>query len=101
MDRGCPVWLTILLPALALWLIDAPFGGFPVVFTVAVALAAIGLPATSVTFAPGETTKDGKFTVEFVECLAGCGAAPVMMCNEAFHEGVSEEKADEIIGGCK
>ncbi len=48
-----------------------------------------------------QTTKDGKFTVEFVECLAGCGAAPVMMCNEAFHEGVTEQKADEILGGCK
>ncbi len=31
-----------------------------------------------------QTTKDGKFTVEFVECLAGCGTAPVMMCNEDF-----------------
>ena len=31
-----------------------------------------------------QTTKDGKFTVEFVECLAGCGTAPVMMCNDAF-----------------
>src|ERR1041385_201858 len=29
-----------------------------------------------------QTTKDGKFTVEFVECLHGCGSAPVMMCNE-------------------
>jgi NADH-quinone oxidoreductase subunit E len=48
-----------------------------------------------------QTTRDGKFTVEFVECLAGCGAAPVMMCNDAFHEGVSEQKADEIMGGCK
>jgi len=48
-----------------------------------------------------QTTKDGKFSVEFVECLAGCGTAPVMMCNEIFHEGVSEEKADEILGGCK
>jgi NADH-quinone oxidoreductase subunit E len=48
-----------------------------------------------------QTTKDGKFTVEFVECLAGCGAAPVMMCNDAFHEGVSAQKADEIMGGCK
>ena len=48
-----------------------------------------------------QTTKDGKFTVEFVECLAGCGAAPVMMCNEAFHEGVTEQRADEILGGCK
>ena len=48
-----------------------------------------------------QTTNDGKFTVEFVECLAGCGMAPVMMCNEDFHEGVSNAKADEIMGGCK
>jgi len=48
-----------------------------------------------------QTTKDGKFTVEFVECLAGCGSAPVMMCNEDFHEGVTTAKADEIMGGCK
>ncbi len=48
-----------------------------------------------------QTTKDGKFTVEFVECLASCGTAPVMMCNDAFHEGVSNAKADEILGGCK
>ena len=48
-----------------------------------------------------QTTKDGKFTVEFVECLAGCGTAPVMMCNNAFHEGVTEAKAEEILGECK
>ena len=48
-----------------------------------------------------QTTKDGKFSVEFVECLAGCGSAPVMMCNEDFHEGVSTAKANEIIGGCR
>lgn len=48
-----------------------------------------------------QTTEDGKFTVEFVECLASCGTAPVMMCNETFHEGVSVKKADEILGGCK
>ena len=48
-----------------------------------------------------QTTKDGKFTVEFVECLAGCGTAPVMMCNEDFYENVSHTKADEIMGGCK
>jgi NADH-quinone oxidoreductase subunit E len=44
-----------------------------------------------------QTTKDGKFTVEFVECLASCGTAPVMMVNEEFYEGVSLPKADEII----
>ncbi len=48
-----------------------------------------------------QTSKDGKFTVEFVECLASCGTAPVMMCNDEFHEGVSEKRADEILGECK
>ena len=48
-----------------------------------------------------QTTQDGKYTVEFVECLASCGTAPVMMCNEAFYEGVVERKADEILANCK
>ena len=47
-----------------------------------------------------QTTGDGKFTVEFVECLASCGTAPVMMVNEDFYEGVSRARADEIIGRC-
>jgi NADH-quinone oxidoreductase subunit E len=48
-----------------------------------------------------QTSADGKFSVEFVECLASCGTAPVMMCNDAFYEGVSPKKADEIVNGCK
>jgi NADH-quinone oxidoreductase subunit E len=48
-----------------------------------------------------QTTKDGRFSVEFVECLASCGTAPVMMCNEDFYEGVSHAKADEIIARCQ
>jgi NADH-quinone oxidoreductase subunit E len=44
-----------------------------------------------------QTTKDGKFTVEFVECLASCGTAPVMMVNDDFYEGVTQEKANEIL----
>lgn len=48
-----------------------------------------------------QTTPDGKYTVEFVECLASCGTAPVMMCNDSFHEGVTGKKAEEILGACK
>jgi NADH-quinone oxidoreductase subunit E len=48
-----------------------------------------------------QTTGDGKFTVEFVECLASCGTAPVMMCNDSFYEGVSREKADQIVEECR
>ena len=49
------------------------------------------------TFVPGQT---GKFTLEFVECLASCGTAPVVMVNEDFYEGVTNAKADEILGKC-
>jgi NADH-quinone oxidoreductase subunit E len=48
-----------------------------------------------------QTTRDGKFTVEFVECLANCGAAPVMMCNEDFYEGATTGKADQLLARCQ
>jgi NADH-quinone oxidoreductase subunit E len=48
-----------------------------------------------------QTTRDGKFSVEFVECLAGCGTAPVVMCNDEFHEGVTPRMAEEIVANCK
>lgn len=40
---------------------------------------------------------DGKYSVEFVECLASCGTAPVMMVNDDFHEGVTLAKAEELL----
>ncbi|MDR3377538.1 MAG: NAD(P)H-dependent oxidoreductase subunit E [Verrucomicrobiae bacterium] len=48
-----------------------------------------------------QTTPDGKFTVEFVECLASCGTAPVMMVGDKFYEGVTHAQADEIVAGCQ
>jgi NADH-quinone oxidoreductase subunit E len=51
---------------------------------------------------PGpQTTPDGKYTVEFVECLASCGTAPVVMVNEDFYEGVSAKMADDILANCQ
>lgn len=47
-----------------------------------------------------QTTKDGKFSVEFVECLASCGTAPVVMVNDDFYEGVTSQKADQILTEC-
>ncbi len=44
-----------------------------------------------------QTTPDGKFTVEFVECLADCGNAPVVMVNEELLPQVTESKADEVL----
>ncbi len=44
-----------------------------------------------------QTTPDGRFSIEFVECLASCGTAPVMMWNDSFHEGVTHERADALL----
>jgi NADH-quinone oxidoreductase subunit E len=44
-----------------------------------------------------QTTPDGKFTVEFVECLADCGNAPVLLLNDDLLPKVSPALADEII----
>jgi NADH-quinone oxidoreductase subunit F len=37
---------------------------------------------------PVLVSKDGKVSVEFVECLASCGTAPVCMVNDELHENV-------------
>ncbi|MFZ4414035.1 MAG: NADH-quinone oxidoreductase subunit NuoE [Bacteroidales bacterium] len=45
----------------------------------------------------GETTADGLFTLKAVECLGGCGNAPVMQINTRFHENLTKESIDKII----
>lgn len=46
-----------------------------------------------------QTTPDGRFTVEFVECLASCGTAPVVLVNEDLHENVTVAAADALLEG--
>jgi NADH-quinone oxidoreductase subunit E len=45
----------------------------------------------------GETTKDGKFTLREVECLASCGTAPVLQINDEFHERVTTRSLDALV----
>jgi len=40
---------------------------------------------------------DGKYSVEFVECIAACGTAPVIMINDDFHENVTPQRANELL----
>ena len=42
-------------------------------------------------------SEDGKYSVEFVECLAACGTAPVIMINDDFYENVTHTNADELL----
>lgn len=39
----------------------------------------------------------GNYSVEYAECLASCGTAPVCLVNDDFHEGVTAEKAPDLI----
>jgi NADH-quinone oxidoreductase subunit E len=48
-----------------------------------------------------QTTPDGKFTVEFVECLAHCNMAPAMMCNDQSHERLTRAKVEQILEQCR
>jgi NADH-quinone oxidoreductase subunit E len=44
---------------------------------------------------------DGKFTVEFVECLAACGSAPVCMVDDDLHENVNDPtKVTALVQKC-
>jgi NADH-quinone oxidoreductase E subunit len=45
----------------------------------------------------GEKTKDGKFSIEKVECLASCGTAPSIQINDTFYEDMTTKKVDEIL----
>jgi len=47
----------------------------------------------------GQTTPDGKFTLQEVECLGYCDLAPVLQVNFDYHEKVTPERVDEIITG--
>ena len=44
----------------------------------------------------GEISPDGEVTVEFVECLASCGTAPVVMIDDELHEKVDVAKARQL-----
>jgi NADH-quinone oxidoreductase subunit E len=40
---------------------------------------------------------DGKYSVEFVECLASCGTGPVCMIDDDFYEAVAEDEVPELL----
>jgi NADH-quinone oxidoreductase subunit E len=49
----------------------------------------------------GETTADGLFTLREVECLGGCGYAPVMQVNNQFYERLTNDKIDAILSNLR
>lgn len=46
---------------------------------------------------PGETTGDGKFSLETVNCLGSCALAPVMVVDDVYYGKVTLERVKEIL----
>lgn len=46
---------------------------------------------------PGETSVDGRFSLETVNCLGSCAIAPVMVVNETFYGKVNPASIKKIL----
>jgi NADH-quinone oxidoreductase subunit E len=46
---------------------------------------------------PGETTPDGRVTLEYAECLGACEHAPCILANNDLHKSVSQSQADQLV----
>ena len=46
---------------------------------------------------PGETTPDGRVTLEFAECLGACEQAPAILVDDVLHGDMTKEKTDELL----
>ena len=50
---------------------------------------------------PGETSPDGKITLEYAECLGACEHAPCMLADLELHKSVTTEQTDQFVGALK
>ncbi|MBN1699965.1 MAG: NADH-quinone oxidoreductase subunit NuoE [Spirochaetales bacterium] len=46
---------------------------------------------------PGETTKDGLFSLEVVACIGACGLAPVMVVGGTYYSHLTPDGAADIV----
>lgn len=46
---------------------------------------------------PGQTTRDGLFSLEVVACLGACGLAPVVAVNGEFHAGATPDVVNRLV----
>jgi len=47
----------------------------------------------------GETTKDGKFSLELTNCIGACDQAPAMMINDKLYVDLTPKKITNILRG--
>lgn len=47
----------------------------------------------------GETTADGQFSLDHVECLGSCGTAPMMQVNLDYYENLTPAEVEKLLDG--
>ncbi|HXY34895.1 MAG TPA: NAD(P)H-dependent oxidoreductase subunit E [Planctomycetaceae bacterium] len=50
---------------------------------------------------PGQTTGDGKITLEFAECLGACEGAPCLLVDDECHVNMTVASASDLIHNLK
>jgi NADH-quinone oxidoreductase subunit E len=50
--------------------------------------------------APGETTLDGRFTLQLTNCIGACDQAPAMLLNHDLHGNLTPDKIAQILEAC-
>ena len=48
---------------------------------------------------PGQTTRDGQFSLEVVACIGACGLAPVIRVDEEYYAGMTADKVRKVLDG--
>jgi NADH-quinone oxidoreductase subunit E len=46
---------------------------------------------------PGQTTKDGSFTLQTVNCLGCCALGPVVVLDDAYHDHMTPRKLRQLV----
>ena len=50
---------------------------------------------------PGQTTRDGLFSIEVVACLGACALAPAITVNGEFYPKMSQSKLVKLLDDCR
>ena len=72
-------------------------GGFEVMENLCATLKIQRPPDSEGVHNPIAVSADGNYSIEFVECLASCGTAPVCLIGEQLHEQINPNSIEDIV----
>ncbi|MBN2284976.1 MAG: NADH-quinone oxidoreductase subunit NuoE [Tissierellales bacterium] len=52
---------------------------------------------SSLNIQPGETSEDGLFSIEIVNCVGACALAPVMVINDKYYGNMTKDKVHQVL----